>query len=201
MTITFTSGSRESERISFDLKNAVLIGRSHSAQIRLRELDVSGRHAEITKSDSGVFITCYGRHGLRVNGFEVSMDESRPLSVGDEITIGRQVRFIVEDAFDDVDETAIIVASQPKALSENTCDETRTGSTGSNYEISRLLDNVPKLDDLMAEDGPEEVSLSLNSLLSKYPDNIYAKIYMVRTAYCLGARKISSGYLMRLTHL
>ena len=98
MTITFISGSREGERISFDLKNPVLIGRSRSAQIRLPEVDVAGRHAEITKSDGGVLVTCRSRHGLlRVNGVLVNTDESRPLSVGDEIAMGVRVRFTVDD--------------------------------------------------------------------------------------------------------
>lgn len=103
MIITCTSGSREGERISFDLKNPVLIGRSHSVQIRLREADVSGRHAEITKSDSGVHITCHSRHGLRVDGEDVNVEESRTLSVGDEITIGGQVRFRVDNIDEDIE--------------------------------------------------------------------------------------------------
>lgn len=136
MTITFTSGSREGERISFGLKNAILMGRSHSAQIRLFEFDVSGRHAEIMPSDGGVQIICHSRQGLRVNGNIVSMDERRSLSVGDEIAIGRQVRFTVDDISDTVDETVITFTAEPKGSSGNKYNESRINSVDGNDDMT-----------------------------------------------------------------
>ena len=64
----------------------VVVGRSREADIVLDDPNVSRRHAELRKGDDGWQIVDLGStNGIKVNGRRV---DSRPLSPGDEITIG-----------------------------------------------------------------------------------------------------------------
>jgi len=93
--IVFTSGSRAGEEISIDLSSPVLIGRSHAATVILTEPDISGRHIEIGVDTDGVYAICLGGHGFILNGAFLAKGERHVLGLGDEVSIGAHVRFLV----------------------------------------------------------------------------------------------------------
>ena len=95
MKIVFTSGSRAGEEISIDLSSPVLIGRSHAATVTLTEPDISGRHIEIGVDTDGVYAICLGGHGFILNGAFFAKGERHVLELGDEVSIGAHVRFLV----------------------------------------------------------------------------------------------------------
>jgi hypothetical protein len=64
----------------------VVLGRSREADIVLQDANVSRRHAELRREDSGWQIVDLGStNGIKVNGRRV---DSQPLRQGDQITIG-----------------------------------------------------------------------------------------------------------------
>ena len=63
--ITFTGGSLLGEERVLSLETPVLIGRSHSADVRLKEPDVSGRHIELQWVAGGVNAKCLSQHGFQ----------------------------------------------------------------------------------------------------------------------------------------
>jgi pSer/pThr/pTyr-binding forkhead associated (FHA) protein len=66
--------------------NRVLLGRSRDCDIRLDDPNVSRRHAELRRADSGWEIVDLGStNGIKVNG---RRRDRSPLEPGDRITLG-----------------------------------------------------------------------------------------------------------------
>jgi hypothetical protein len=66
--------------------NRVVLGRSREADIVLQDPNVSRRHAELRRDDSGWQIVDLGStNGIKVNGRRV---DNQPLRPGDQVTIG-----------------------------------------------------------------------------------------------------------------
>ncbi len=86
------SGSLRGERLEVEPGGRVLIGRNADAGLRFDpdvDLDVSGRHAELSHTSGGWVIQDLGStNGTWVNGVEVR--SSRTLEDGDEIRLGRE---------------------------------------------------------------------------------------------------------------
>ena len=97
LKITFTGGSLLGEERDLSLDAPVLLGRSHSADIRLKEPDVSGRHLELLLGDDGPCAVCLSRHGFTLNGETVAEGGRRRLSPGDVVSLGSRARFRVDD--------------------------------------------------------------------------------------------------------
>ena len=94
--ITFTDGSLLGEEIVVPLGAPVLIGRSHSADVRLKEADVSGKHIELQWANGGVNAKCLSRHGFQWNGLDIAEGEVQRLSPRDVVTLGSRARFRVD---------------------------------------------------------------------------------------------------------
>ena len=96
LKITFTGGSLLGEERVIALDQPILMGRSHSTDIRLKEADVSGRHVEVKWVEDGIYATCLSRHGFQWNGLNIGEGESQRLSVGDVVSLGTRVRFRID---------------------------------------------------------------------------------------------------------
>lgn len=98
LRITFTSGGNLGEDFCLDLDAPRLLGRTHRADVVVNasDGDVSGRHLEFLPDGEGVAVRCLSRHGFKLNGEDVGLDERRPLCKGDEIRIGQRVRIRVD---------------------------------------------------------------------------------------------------------
>ena len=97
LKITFTGGALLGEERTISLADPVLIGRSHSAGIRLKEADVSGRHVELRMEGDRPCAVCLSRHGFVLNSQKVSEGESRPIGRGDVLSLGTKVRFRIDE--------------------------------------------------------------------------------------------------------
>ena len=108
--ITFTGGSLLGEERTIQLDGFAMLGRSHSATVRLKEPDVSGRHLEFRAEADGVYAVCLSRNGFTLNGGAVSEGDSRKISVDDVVMLGSRVRFrvdaVLDDSRDDVPEVS-----------------------------------------------------------------------------------------------
>lgn len=98
LRMTFTSGGNLGEDFRLDLDVPRLLGRTHKADVVVNasDGDVSGRHLEFVSDGAGAAVRCLSRHGFKLNGEDVGLDEQRPLWKGDEIRIGRRVRIRVD---------------------------------------------------------------------------------------------------------
>lgn len=78
-------GPRPGKAVSFDA--TVVLGRSESVDVRLDELTVSRRHAEVRRAASGWVVADLGtQNGTYVNGARIA--GPTPLKPGDEISMG-----------------------------------------------------------------------------------------------------------------
>ena len=94
--ITFTSGSLLGEERILALDEPAVLGRSHSAAVRLKEPDVSGKHIEFRDEVDGVSAFCLSRNGFTLNGSIVAEGESRKLRADDVLTLGARVRLRID---------------------------------------------------------------------------------------------------------
>ena len=94
--ITFTGGGRIGDAVELTPGELVLVGRSHSADIRVKESDVSGRHLEIVLEDGKWGARNIGRFGSRVDGRELVGNSVAPLKKGSVVEIGSKVRFRID---------------------------------------------------------------------------------------------------------
>lgn len=96
LCITFTGGSRLGDEVVVAFGRGVLVGRSHVAQIRVMESDVSGKHLEIFKDGGGFAVRNLSRFGSTVDGVVLSDGSTASVRVGSVIEIGAQVRFRID---------------------------------------------------------------------------------------------------------
>lgn len=97
LRITFTGGERIGDTVDVDIVGgSVLLGRSHSAAVRLMEPDVSGKHLEIVRTADGFKLRNLSRFGSKVDGKQLSEGEEVPLKRGSVVEIGARERFRVD---------------------------------------------------------------------------------------------------------
>ena len=94
--ITFTGGGRIGDTVAVEVDSSVLVGRSHSAAIRLKDPDVSGRHLEIVRTASGCAARNLSRFGSKVDGRRLGEGDEAPLRKGSVVEIGSRERFRVD---------------------------------------------------------------------------------------------------------
>lgn len=97
LRITFTGGERIGDTLDVDMVGgSVLVGRSHSAVVRLKEADVSGKHLEIVRTADGFRLRNLSRFGSKVDGKHLAEGEEAPLRRGSVVEIGARERFRVD---------------------------------------------------------------------------------------------------------
>ena len=97
LRITFTGGGRIGDTLDVDLVGgSALVGRSHSASVRLTEPDVSGRHLEIVCAADGFKARNLSRFGSKVDGKQLSEGAEASLRRGSVVEIGARERFRVD---------------------------------------------------------------------------------------------------------
>lgn len=94
--ITFTGGERIGDVLELAPREFFLVGRSHSADIRVKEADVSGRHLEILFDNGEWGAKNTGRYGSKVDGLVLAGDSVAKLRKGSVVEIGSKVRFRID---------------------------------------------------------------------------------------------------------
>jgi len=94
--ITFTGGENLGDEMVLSLASSILFGRSHSADVRLKEADVSGRHMEFRAGEDGVYAACISRHGFLLNGENVVEGTQWKIAPGDVLSLGSRVRIRID---------------------------------------------------------------------------------------------------------
>ena len=94
--ITFTGGGRIGDAVELTPGELILVGRSHSADIRVKEADVSGRHLEILLEEGMWGARNIGRFGSRVDGRELVGNSVAPIKKGSVVEVGSKVRFRID---------------------------------------------------------------------------------------------------------
>lgn len=118
-----------------ELADVLLVGRSRSAGVRLRDADVSGRHFELVRGESGCCVRDLSRNGLKVDGRAVGEGEVVPVRVGSRIEVGAEAKLEIEalpdaapEAVGDVAEVGEDVA--PTAAEDFFASDGTSGATG-----------------------------------------------------------------------
>ena len=133
--LTVVGGAENGKDFVLSGDRPVVIGRSHSADMRLTEPDVSGKHIELSVEGGACRMRNLSRYASRVNGVEFASGAEGPVTAGDSIEIGRRVKVRVDsvpvtqpasgqsDARDDLDAPTAVMeeastASQERAFFE-----------------------------------------------------------------------------------
>jgi hypothetical protein len=93
--IKIVGGEEAGQSVERDLVASLLVGRSHKADVRLREADVSGRHFEFVRGETGCCVRVLSRNGLTVDGCAVGEGEVVPVRVGSRIEAGSEAKLEV----------------------------------------------------------------------------------------------------------
>ena len=96
LKITFTGGDQIGEEVERELSSTLLVGRSHSADIRVKEPDVSGKHLEIVRRDDGCFVRNVSRFPAKVDGKSLNTGEEAPLRKKSLVEIGSHLRMRID---------------------------------------------------------------------------------------------------------
>lgn len=96
LKITVMGEDGRERAMSFDLSKPVLVGRTHLADVRLTEADVSGRHFEFVGGASGCEARVLSRNGMVVDGKVYETGVTVPLSSGSVIAVGSKARIRVD---------------------------------------------------------------------------------------------------------
>lgn len=94
--IKIAGGEETEQSVERDLVTTLLVGRSRKADVRLCEADVSGRHFEFVRGETGCSVRDLSRNGLKVDGRAVGEGEVVPVRVGSRIEVGADVKIEVE---------------------------------------------------------------------------------------------------------
>ncbi len=87
----------DSEGTAFDLhEGEVVIGRSHSAGIRLRAVDISGQHVKLTLSGQKVVVENLSKYGTYLDS--APLTEPIAIQPGQRILIGKTTVLVLEEA-------------------------------------------------------------------------------------------------------
>lgn len=121
--LTVIGGAENGNDYSFPADKTVLVGRTHQADLRLSEPDVSGRHVELFTEDGVAMVRNLSRQTLRLNSSEYATGQTASVSAGDTLHLGQRVRV----RLDAVPQSA----EAPFAAADDVADaETATVATG-----------------------------------------------------------------------
>ena len=94
--IKVVGGEAAGQSVARDLVTTLLVGRSRKADVRLCEADVSGRHFEFVRGETGCCVRDLSRNGITVDGRAVGEGEVVPVRVGSRIEVGAEAKLEVE---------------------------------------------------------------------------------------------------------
>ena len=108
--LTVVGGAENGKDFVLPGDRPVVIGRSHSADMRLTEPDVSGRHIELSVEGGACKVRNLSRDASRINGGELASGAEGAIKAGDAMELGRRVKIrvdavpaqaVAKDDFDD----------------------------------------------------------------------------------------------------
>lgn len=96
--LTVIGGAENGKDFVLPGNRPVIIGRSHSADMRLTEPDVSGKHIELSVEGEGgsCKIRNLSRYASRINDVEFASGAEGAIKAGDAIELGRRVKIRVD---------------------------------------------------------------------------------------------------------
>ena len=94
--VTVVEGAEKGSEFTLDLSKPLMVGRSHSADIRLSEADVSGKHFEFVQDASDVVVKVLSRNGLLVDGKLIGEGKTAPVRGGTRLRVGGKVKLVVD---------------------------------------------------------------------------------------------------------
>ena len=114
VTITGVAAG-ETEEVR-DLFTSLLVGRSRSADIRIKEADVSGKHFEFVRSATGCSVKVLSQNGMVVDGKAIGEGMIEPVLVGFVLEVGEKVKIRVDEV---PESDGSIAESLPNASSKS----------------------------------------------------------------------------------
>ena len=81
MKLVATDGGELGEEWILSLSRPVVIGRSHTCDVRIHKGTVSGRHLQISRVNGAVQLEVLGQNGATLNGERLEQGDVRPVSV------------------------------------------------------------------------------------------------------------------------
>lgn len=91
--LTIIGGDENGSDFTFPSDKPVVIGRSHAADLRLTEPDISGRHVELSVTEDGeAQMRNLSRFATWIGNREIASGATAPIGVRDAIELGRHVR-------------------------------------------------------------------------------------------------------------
>ena len=152
--VTVIGGNKNGNDYSFSSISPVLVGRTHVADLRLEEGDVSGRHVELLMEGGRAKVKNLSRRVLRVDGHEIPTGETVPVKTGSTLYLGSRVRLRIDSvphslsARQASDEDAFSLESTPIAVMEEVApSDTRTSAT----HFSEMPTEATKMPDMLTE--------------------------------------------------
>ena len=94
--VTVIGGNKNGNDYSFSADSPVLVGRTHVADLRLEEGDVSGRHVEFIMEGGQAKVRNLSRRALRIDSNEIQTGETAPAKTGSTLYLGSRVRVRID---------------------------------------------------------------------------------------------------------
>lgn len=114
-----------------------LVGRSHSANVRLAEPDISGKHLKLEVGATGVYAENLSSHGTSLRGEMLS--GRTKLESGDILTLGKHTQLSIE-----IDQTAAPVDREMKTMIPGESPVVTNLPDNEKTEISQSAENEPQ---------------------------------------------------------
>lgn len=143
LKLTIVGGGKSGKKLSFDCSRPVSVGRSRSADLRLSEPDVSGKHFKFVGDGSGVVVRVESQNGLVVDGRILKRGESAAVNPGSEIEVGTKARIRI-DSIGDADASVAGASVDVSARAES--DQIASVDSCSRPDSSTKGDIIPSID-------------------------------------------------------
>lgn len=149
--VTVIGGNKNGNDYSFPADSPVLVGRTHVADLRLEEGDVSGRHVELFMEGGRAKVRNLSRRAMRIDADEVLSGETTLAKVGSTLYLGSRVRVRIDTVPAPVSakthpvDDAVSLEDPPIAVMEEVSpSDTRTSAT----HFSEMPTEATKMPDM-----------------------------------------------------
>ena len=168
--VTVIAGAKNGFEMSFDCSKSVLVGRSRSADLRLPEPDVSGKHFEFVKTDAGCMVKVRSRNGLVVDGRTLQCDDTTPVQAGSVIDVGTIAKVRVDEILFGMD--SVGASDSSSASSDGVISSADNAPATDDAEAAVLGETAgePLPGDAGASDGANRLDLDADTASDPMPN-------------------------------